>query len=305
MYVLTGTDEYLKASALRILKSKIAFPEMNVLALESPTAVELRDALTAFPMMSDYRLVQVDTVTDVSALGNYAESPNRTSVLVVTNPFPNAGKKESKAAEAVRRFLAKAEEIDCSPLDERTIFGWIAAESKKYDVQVERGAASLLAEYCRNDMSRISSEFGKLASYRIGGTVTEADVRASVEPELDFAVWQLSGAVAAGNGKEAFRIFGSFDDNAKAPEILFGVLYNHFRKLYYASVTEDEALLKKELGMRDNALFAVRREAAKFGAERLKRILLALAESDEEIKNGVIPREMASEILILKTLGEM
>ncbi len=304
VYYLTGTDEYLKSSAVRILKSKVEMPELDFVSLESPTSAALLDALTTLPMMSGYRLVKTDCPTEVDALEGYTERRNATGVLIITDP-PAPSAKKSKAAEGIKRFLSKAEEIDCSPLDERFIFGWIASEAKKYDVQVERSAAALLTEYCRSDMSRISSEFDKLASYRAGDTVREEDVRTLVEPELEFAVWQLSGAVAAGNAKEAMRIYNSFDVSAKTPEMMFGALYSHFRKLYYSLVTDDDALLAKELGMRGGAVYANRREAAKFGKERLEKILLALAETDEDIKNGVLPRELASEVLIFKTLTDI
>lgn len=304
VYLLTGSDEYLKSSAVKILKSKVTMPEFNSVTLESPSSISLRDALIAMPMMSDYRYVQVDNITEIDALEGYADNPNRSTILVITNQEA-AGNKKGKAAEAVKRFISKAEEIDCSPLDERTIFGWMGSEAKKYDVQIERGAAALLVEYCLSDMSRISSEFGKLASYRIGSIITEADVKNLVEPELEFAVWQLSNAVAAKNSKEAMRIYNTFDESAKAPEMLFGVLYNHFRKLYYVEVTDDDALLKKELGIKDNALFASRREAKKFGKERLANILLALSTTDEDIKNGTLPRELASEVLLFKTLTDI
>ena len=61
--------------------------------------------------------------------------------------------------------------------------------------------------------------------------------------------------------------------------------------------------MKKLLGVRDNALYAIKREAAKFGEAALARILLSLAETDEDIKNGTLLRETASEVLILRTVG--
>lgn len=305
-YRLTGNDEYLKNSALGILKNVVSFPELNAVTLESPSSQALRDALTSVPMMSERRLVIADKLTEVDALESYARAPSRSSILVLFDqPEPKrSGKKESKREEAVREFLTAAVEIDCSHLDERTIFGWMGARATKYNVQVERAAASLLIEYCRSDMSRISGEFDKLASYRMGGTVTEDDVKALVKPELEFAVWQLSKAVAVGDSKGALEIYRSFDDDSKKPEVLFGAIYSHFRKLFY-SLTEDDAALKKELGMKENAIFAVRREAGKFGAERLKRILLSLSQTDADMKNGTLPRDVASETLVLKTASEI
>lgn len=304
-YMLTGSDEYLKSSAISILKSLVVMPELNAVTLENPSSIALRDALTSVPMMSDYRLVVADKLTEADALASYAAAPSRSSIFVLTDqPERKKSGKASKREEEIARLLEGATIVDCSPLDERTILGWMSARSKKYDAEVERSAAELLIEYCRSDMSRISGEFDKLASYRAGGTVTEDDVRELVKPELDFSVWQLSRAVAAGNAAEAMKIYGSFDDGAKKPEVLFGAIYSHFRKLFY-SQTEDDASLKKELGMRDNALFATRREAGKFGRDRLKRILLSLSRLDEDMKNGTVPRESASELLVLKTIGEI
>ena len=305
-YRLTGEDEYLKNSAVGILKNLVTLPELNAVTLEAPTSQALRDALTSVPMMSEKRLVVADKLTEVDALAAYASAPSHSSILVLTGQ-PEAkrgGKKESKREEAVREFLTAAVEIDCSPLDERTIFAWMSARTRKYNVEVERAAASLLIEYCRSDMSRISGEFDKLASYRMGGTVIEEDVRSLVKPELEFAVWQLSKAVAAGNAAGALEIFGSFDEDSKKPEVLFGAIYSHFRKLFY-SLTEDDAALKSGLGMKENTLYAVRREAGKFGAERLKRLLLSLSQLDEDMKNGTVPREIASEMLVLKTVSEI
>lgn len=302
-YVLTGNDEYLKSSAVRIIKSAVSMPELNALTLDSPTAVQLRDAVAAPPIMSDRRYVGVRTLTDVTCLGAYADIADPAAVLVVTDqPEPRRGKKESRREEEVRRFLSAAEPIDCSPLDLPTIFAWMAAEAKKYEVTVERDAAALLAEYCRSDMSRISGEFGKLASYRMGGRITPDDVRLMVQPEPEYAMWQLSGAIAAKNAAEAMKIYESFDEDARRPETLFGVVQSHFRRLYY-SLTEDGETVKKLLGVRDNALYAIKREAAKFGEAALARILLSLAETDEDIKNGTLPRETASEVLILRTVG--
>ena len=307
VYLLTGQDEYLRSSALRQISALALLPELNVVRLDAPSSRDVRDAVLAVPMMSDRRVVIADGLTEADALDSYVSAPTPTTVLVLTNVSERAaGRKKASPAktDTLRRLLSIAEEIDCSPPDERVIFAWMAAESKKFDVTVERDAAALLTEYCRNDMSRITSEFDKLAAYREGGRLTVSDVRDLVEPETDYAVWQLSGAVASGDAARAMEIFRSFDDDASRPEVLFGVLNNHFRKLYY-SLLCDDGDLKKYLGMNERAMFAVRREARKFGTDRLARILLSLAQADEDIKNGAIPRDVASEILILKTVGEV
>lgn len=147
-------------------------------------------------------------------------------------------------------------------------------------------------------MSAVSAEFAKLASYRWGGRITAEDVRSLVSPSEEYAVWQLSNAVAAGNASEAYRILRSFDDGAIAPEVLFSLLYKHFRKLFYSLITKDADLLAREFDIKEKAMFAVKREATRFGANRLKKILLTLGSLDEELKNGSIDREAAPQVLV-------
>lgn len=305
LYLLTGSDEYLRSNAVRLLKRLVTLPELNAVTLESPSATALRDALNAVPMMSERRLVVVDRLTDVSLVSSFRESETSTVLAVTAQPEIKRGKKAGRWEEEIARFLSRAEIIDCSPLDTPTVFGWMAAEAKKYDVTVESDAARLLAEYCGNDMSRISGEFGKLASYRAGGTMTADDVRLLVEPEPDYAVWQLSNAVAAGDARRALDVYDSFGEDLRKPETLFGTLSSHFRKMYYCLTETDDEAVKKGLGIRDNAIYAVRREAKRFGEDRLKRIMLLLAELDEDMKSGALPREIASETIVVRTINEI
>ncbi|MBQ7227062.1 MAG: DNA polymerase III subunit delta [Clostridia bacterium] len=305
-YQLTGDDEYLKSSARKILAGRIFMPELNVVSLENPTSSQLRDALSAMPMMSDRRLVIVDNISEVSAVQDLEWG---STILLLTHQATKKKTKPTKASksqtneDAVGAFLVRAEEVDCSPMDESIIFNWLAVEAKKNEVTIDVESARLLCEYCRNYMSRISTEFAKLASYRMGGVITVEDVKKLVTPDTEYAVWQLSGAIASGNGKKAMEIYGGMNEDAKKPEVLLANLQSHFRKLFY-SLTEAEEKLTKNL-MRSNALFAVKREAKRFGASRLAGILRSLGQTDEDVKSSVLPREVASETMISRILSEV
>ncbi len=295
IYVLTGDDEFLKARAAEMLCAGIPYPEFNVTDLDSPSSGELADVLRAFPVMSDRRAVRVNVLNEAKELAYYAEHPDPSCTLVIRSV---GGSGRTGRRDDIAAFTEKAETVDCSPMEEKYIFSWIASEARRYEVSVEQEAARLLCAYCRNYMSAITVEFAKLASYKWGRVVTADDVRELVTPDEEYAVWRLSGAVAAGNAEEAYRILRSFGEGAPAPEVLFSLLYKHFRKLFYSLVTPDTDVLNKEFDIKEKALFAVKREASRFGANRLKRILLTLGGLDEELKNGVIDREAAPQVLI-------
>lgn len=303
VYLLTGDDEFLKTRAVDMLCAGISYPEFNVAVADSPSSGELCDLLSAYPVMSDRRAVKVNSLAEAKELTTYLENPNPFCTLIVRSLGGASARGGKKRDDGLALLTEKAEIVDCSPMEEKYIFAWIATEARKYEASVEEEGARLLCAYCRNYMSAITVEFAKLASYKWGGTVTADDVRKLVPPDEDYAVWQFSNAVAAGNAGEAYRIMRSFDETASAPEVLFSLLYKHFRKLFYSLVTKDAGLLSKEFDIKEKAMYAVRREASRFGANRLKKILLTLSELDDELKSGALDRSAAPQVIVSSVIN--
>ncbi len=300
-YYLTGDDEYVRSRAVDMITAAASYPEFNVTVLDSPSSGAVLDELNALPVMSDIRCVVVRTLSEAEELADYPDDPNPTSVLVVCGRAK--GKRGDKKDARLTAFLSSLTEVDCSPVDKTFVFRWMAAEGKKYDAAVTREAAELLWQYCRGYMTAISVETDKLCSYRSGGTVTADDVRDLVSPSAEYAVWQLAEAAAAGDTAKAYAVLRSMDSSAKAPEMLFALLYRHFRRMFYALVTPDEKTLAKELDMNPRSIFAVKREASRFGAATLKNILLRLSRADGDLKSGALSRDAAAEVLISAAAG--
>lgn len=300
-YYLTGDDEYVRSRAVDIITGGAAFPEFNVTTLDEPSSGAVLDELNAMPVMSDRRYVVVRVLSEAEELSGYDSSPSPTSVLVVCGRAK--GKRGDKKDARLTAFLSSLTEVDCSPVDKTFVFRWMAAEGKKYGAAVTAEAAELLWQYCRGYMTSISVETDKLCSYRSGGTVTADDVRALVTPASEYAVWQLASAAASGDTEKAFAVLRSMDASARSPEMLFSLLYRHFRRMFYALVTPDESTLARELDMNARSVFAVKREASRFGAVKLKEILLRLSRIDGDIKSGALSRDAAAEVLISAAAG--
>ena len=299
-YYLTGDDEYVRSRAVSLITAGAELPELNVVTLDQPSSGEVADALSAMPVMSEKRFVVVRTLSEAEELTGYPSDPNPLCVLVVCGRAK--GKRDKKDAR-LTAFLSSLTEVDCSPVDKRVAFAWMAAEAKKYDAAITEEAAELLWTYCRGYMSGIAVETAKLCCYGSGGAVTADDVRALVTPSAEYAVWQLASSAAAGDTKKAFAVLRSLDASASSPEMLLSMLYRHYRKLFYALVTPDAAVLARELEMSERALYAVKREASRFGAVRLEKILLRLSELDADLKSGALSRDVAAQIMILSAAG--
>lgn len=318
MYVLTGDDEYLKNAAVNLVKGKISMPEFNFISLESPTSEEVKDALEAMPIMSDFRLVKVDKLSEAKALADYMDNPNPSSVLIITHADIEDKKEKSKPKAAgakasakksdkniLKDFLSSGEIVSCKPLNNHIIEVWLNAEAEKYGIKIERSASNLLIEYCRNYMMRISSEFQKLAAFCTDGTIRADDVRELVKPDVEYAVWEFSNAIAHGDMNAAVKVYNSFESSYQSPEMLFGLVYSHFRKMYYSLVCNDEEELLKSLKMTEKAVFMNRKEAQKFGKVKLRRLLKTLADMDAGFKSSSIVRDITAELIISRVIDEV
>lgn len=300
-YYITGDDEYVRSRAVDIITEGVNFPEFNVVVMDQPSSGEVTDALNALPVMNDRRYVIVRMLTEAEELVAYADDPNPASTLIVCGR--SKGKRGDKKDARLTSFLSGLTEVDCSPVDKSVIFKWIAAEGKKYGAGIEAEAAELLWQYCRGYMTTISVETDKLCSYRSGGTVTAEDVRALVTPSAEYAVWQLSSAAASGDTKKAYEILRESEKSLSEPEMLLSLLYKHFRKLFYTLVTPDESMLVRILEMSEKSIYAVKREAARIGATRLKDILLELSATDRDLKSGDLSRDAAVQVIIAAAAG--
>lgn len=300
-YYITGDDEYVRSRAVDIITEGVSFPEFNVVVMDQPSSGEVADALNALPVMSGRRYVVVRMLSEAEELSAYAGDPNPTSTLIVCGR--SKGKRGDKKDARLTSFLSGLTEVDCSPVDKAFVFKWMAAEGRKYGAVIEAAAAELLWQYCRGYMTTISVETDKLCSYRSGETVTAEDVRALVTPSAEYAVWQLSAAAASGDTKKAYEILRASEKSLSEPEMLLSLLYKHYRKLFYTLVTPDESMLVKILEMSEKSIYAVKREASRIGATRLKDILLELSAIDRDLKSGNLSHDAAVQVMIAAAAG--
>ena len=301
-YFFSGSDEFLKSWAIKMFKAATPNPDMNFIALDGTDEDAALDALMSYPIMGSLRIVRLDVFpSDFARLAAYFDNPTESSVLLVSEfSEPRSAKKKQELEKLKGRFT----EIDCSPLDRRTLALWIANEAQKYGASVSESAAELLIEYSRSDMSRISGETAKLAAYKSGGTIEAEDVREFVSQSEEYKIWELSSAIAARNAAEAMRIAEKFEEDKTEFVAMFGAVYKHFHNLFYIAVSaEDDAI--DALGLTTANYSRLKSGAAKFGTRNLKNILLYLAELDASSKSGKLDKTVAARTMIAGLIGAL
>ncbi len=279
-YVLSGDDPFIIDSAVKIFCELCDLPEMNIVRLNAPSANEIVAAAMVFPLMSRVRVVIVEGfVKSAEELKKYLISPSPDSVIVIVSPSLSSNLSAIKDNATI---------VDCSKQDEGIITSYIARKCNEAGVKVTAQAAKQLIAYCGRSMTRISVELSKLISFRMGGTIESAAVERLVSPELEYRVFDLSDCLAAKNGERALSILEDMTKGSGNVSNVFGLIYSHFRKLLYVTITPDEKTAKSCLNLSDYPYKKLKAQAKNFSVRRLKGICDELHKVDSDYKSGFI-----------------
>jgi len=162
--------------------------------------------------------------------------------------------------------------------------------AKDLGTEIERPAATLLADILNSEPARIQLEIQKLASYVQGrGRITADDVEELVVAARKNTVWQLADMLATRRRDAALEFLDNLLREGEEPIGLIGVLAWMYRKLIEArdlAAGTSGFQAARILGMRPDAAEAAVRNAHRIPKQDLIAGLIALAEADNQLKSS-------------------
>jgi DNA polymerase-3 subunit delta len=322
--VLYGRDEYRVAERLRALTSTLdpAVAEFNrsVVAGERLTPGELRAQLEVLPFLSARRLVivtgllerfdevprsarrQAEVDAFVAALG---EAPPTTVAILVggdlrpaRNPLLSA---LHAAGATVERF---------SLLREGELVAWIQARARQRQLQLQPEAVTRLAALVGPNLWTLEQEIEKLALWAGQEPVDAATVALLTPAAREESVFRLVDTLLAGQEREAARQLTVLLASGESPFGILALLQQRVRQLWLvrelaaAGLSPAEVKHRAGLGYQPEDLFRdLYTFAGRLSAESVRALHHALLETDEAIKTGRRPPELAL-LLLTRTLSE-
>ncbi len=297
-YICVGDDAFVLQKAEGLFRSLApSMPDINVSVFtDTSDAGAVSDACESLPIIDPLRVVLVKNFKgDASKFSAYLKKPNPSTVLVFS---------AQTLKEGFSKIIKALEPVDCNRLENRFIINYIAKSVAAAGSSIRRDAADLLIEYCDSFMTRISTETEKLALYRLGGVITTDDVKELVKPEADFKIYELSEAVANKQNVKAAKVLSSLLADKLAPSSILGMIYSHFRRLLYCSVTPNGENTAFLLGVKDYAVKKATEQAAKYTPKRLMKICDCFHRADFDFKSGKISDLAALETTVMEILSE-
>lgn len=300
VYLFEGEEVYFRDGGVNLLLQRyVADKTLDYASFEGASIKNNKNAFIAacasYPFLSERRLVRVtewyptDKEYD-AVLKNIVENPATGVILAIVN----AAKVKNGTVKLSSKKGITA--VDCAKSDEQTVVKWIFLTLKRAGVAADAATCGKIAEYCVYDMSRIAKETEKLILYcqAKGEPLSDEVVDEIVYPDSAYKIYELSNALAAGNGEKFERISSElftkgFDENA-----LISSLCSYFRTLYEVSTAAgSEKEIASNLGMNEYAVKKNRRQASETGRKKVYECYEYLFSLLGRIRSGALTANAA------------
>ncbi|MGH7233475.1 MAG: DNA polymerase III subunit delta [Nitrospiraceae bacterium] len=296
LYLVSGEEDYLRDQAIARIKAAVLGDDaagmgdfnIDVLYGDESDASEILARAGEVPAFAARRLVLVKGAEKLSARNGeallpYLKSPCEMTTLVFAAPKLDG---RTKLAMALKE---RAVVVECGPLPDQQVMGWIQTEAGRLGIRVNEDAALLLRDLVGSaSLSLVKRELEKLAAYvGDGRTVGPADVEAVRGSEVGASVFDLTAAIGMRNRERVLRIVARNLEIGEAPLRILGSLVWQYRQLWKAKDLVTQSRGESEAGrILRMPPFKAREFVALFSEAHLKTAFRRFLETDSKLKGG-------------------
>ena len=232
----------------------------------------------------------------LQAFSAYLDKPAPFSILLFEVP------KLDKRQRLYKILNEKAVIVELTIGDQAPQFA--AQMAQELGAEIEPAAATLLADITNREPALMRMELQKLSLYVQGrGKITTAAVKELVPNARKNTVWELADMIATRRRDHALQFLDNLLREGEEPVALVGVLSWMYRKLIEARdlpATMRGFQAARPLGMRPDSAEAAIRNAHRMSKENLRAGLVALAETDSQLKSSNPDKRATMEFLIAR-----
>jgi DNA polymerase-3 subunit delta len=238
LYLVVGEEDYLRDHAVAAITSAIVGKDAetgfncDLFYGDENEADEVLNCAREIPVFAPRRLVIVKASDKFSAREGeqflpYFGSPHESTTMVFVAPKLDGRLKWSQV------LTRQAVVVDCTPLADGQMSGWICQEAKSLGLHIHGEAVQLLKESSSGSLYAVRRELEKLSSY-----VTSArpamveDVEALKGTGPGASVFDLTLAIGSRNHGRALTILARNLEAGEASLRILGALVWQYRRLW-------------------------------------------------------------------------
>ncbi len=189
---------------------------------------------------------------------------------------------------------------DHKKLDGFDLINWVVDYAQSQNGEIDRAAASFLADRVGQDQYRLSSEIDKLVNY--SNKITKSDIEELVEPEPKETIFQLLDFATSGQSKKAVKTYRGLRSQRIEPHYVIAMIGWQLSNLLLVSASEqtNPNAIAKEVGLSPFVVKKAQSVLRRMSKADLRRILILTVDADMQIKSSAVDADGVVEQLILR-----
>lgn len=307
VYLLYGDEAYLRVQYKNKLKEALVAPDdsMNYSYYQGKdvNVAEMIDLSETMPFLADKRVIILENTgfakdgNDALAeyiLGGIADS----TVIILAEQAVDKRTKLYKAIDKNGRCVSFDTQND------DTLKKWILGRLKKEGRQITGHTLDIFLETVGTDMYTISSELDKLIAYTMDrDVITEGDIKAVCCVRLQNRIFDMIGRIANKQGSEVVKMYHELLAMKESPFGILALIVRQFNQMLQIADLMESGLSSKaiasKVGLSPYIVGKYIPQVKKFTLKEMQDILKACAETDHNVKKGVMGAELGVELLII------
>lgn len=234
-------------------------------------------------------------------LNKYLDNPNKDVILI----FKIVTDKLDERKKLVKTIKSVAIVKEFKLLDEKNLNSYIKNYFESLEFKIDNLSINEIVNRLSANTKVIDSELDKLYLYKLSDRViTLEDVKKVIVRYEDNIIFKLVDAVVKKDKEKIFNLYKELLNNKEEPIMILTMLANQFRLMYQAKVLYNDGLSFKDIASKlkehpYRVQLAIQ-NSNNLSKKELKNIIQKLAETDYQIKTGIMDKEKALEIFFLE-----
>ncbi len=300
--LLFGDEEYMvRFFTRRILDRTVPEEDrlMNFGRLEGADATpdRIRESVETYPFMGDRRVTLVVDSDWFSGKKGDPEGQERLKTILSKVPAGSllvfSEKRVDKRSILYKTVQKAGLAVELSQLAEADGVRFLVRLASGWRKSLDEPTARFFLKRVGGDMMYQELELEKAASHAGDRpAISREDILAVCTPQTEDTVFRMTDALGERNPRQAMRVYESLIDANEAPQRIFFMLAQQFRRLYRVKLARqagmEDADTAEFAGISPKAVWIYDKQQRRFTAEQLAEMLRLLADLDEKTKTGLL-----------------
>jgi DNA polymerase III subunit delta len=314
IYLFHGEEDFLIDEGVQLIVDKVLDEGSKGFNLDVVygSKVDAKDVVghaSSFPMMGEKRVVVVKefeklagTDTEKEVVAAYVNKPLESTILILVSLAPDFRKKP------FTDLKKRAEVVECKPLYDNLIPGWIADRIRHQGRDANPEACRLIQAYVGNSLRSLQNELDKLYVF-LGDRkkITLEDIAAVVGATKGFTIFELQNAIGRKDAKEAIKILERMLEAGQSPQMVIVMLSRFFTQLWKLTDMRSRRLpdveIAKEIGVSPYFVKQIIEFRSNFDLQHIEENFKSLLEADTVLKSTSRDPRLVLDLLVLSLIS--